>query len=123
MKKCSLILLVVCVLCFAGCSKNTPKGVVKTYYKELQSKNYEGAAQYFAESENQETSTAFAGKLKESIEDHGGLKSYQVLGDSICDDSTVVVFTTFSFSDGESGTSDMRVLKKGGDWKIDAMCK
>ena len=65
MKKLGLFLSVVCLLCMVSCSKNSPKGVVKTYYSALQDKQYEEATRCFAGLEGEDDMQAIAGKLKE----------------------------------------------------------
>lgn len=113
----------------SGCSKNTPRGVVENYYSALQSQKYDEAAQCFSSYENsgnddaQELVSAFSGKLKESLEEKEGLKSYKITGDSICNDSVAYVFSQYELGNGEAADTKIRVVKEGEDWKIDPMSK
>ena len=123
MKKLGLFLSVVCLLCMVSCSKNSPKGVVKTYYSALQDKQYEEATRCFAGLEGEDDMQAIAGKLKEGMEKNEGLKSYEVLGDSLCNDTLAFVNARYVYGNGEEGVSNIGVVKQNGEWKIDPMSK
>lgn len=129
MKKLFGFLMVMAVVCLVGCSKNTPKGVVEDYYNYLQNKEYDKAAQCFAsdnsqdESQKEEIVSQFSSKLKESLEEQNGLKSYKILSDSICNDSTAYVMTQYTLGNGETDDTKIKVVKEGEDWKIDPMSK
>ena len=128
MKKIAFFMMVAALFLLPGCSKNTPKGVVKTYYNALMDKDYEKSAQCFCTvSELGEDEDAqmqgFAGKLKESVEQYEGVKSYEIVRDSVCSDSVAMVYAKFVWGNGEEGQSDIRVVKQKGEWKIDPMSK
>ncbi|MBO4402085.1 MAG: DUF4878 domain-containing protein [Bacteroidales bacterium] len=128
MRKIVCLWIAAALFCLAGCSKNTPKGVVDKYYSDLQHKNYEAAVQNFVIMKDSETSqeemlASFADKLGKSLEEEGGLKSYKILRDSICNDSVAVVFTQFTKGNGESADADIRVVLEGETWKIDPLSK
>ena len=57
------------------------------------------------------------------LEEAEGLKTYKILGDSICNDSTAYVFTQYSMGNGENSESRFKVVKEGEEWKIDPMSK
>lgn len=111
------------MLGMVSCSKNTPKGVVKTYYSALQDKKYEEATRCFAGLEGEGDMQAVAGKLKEGVEESGGLKSFEVLKDSLCSDTMAVVTAKYVYGNGEEGTNSIDVVKQNGEWKIDPMSK
>lgn len=123
MKKLGLFLSVVCLLCMVSCSQNSPKGVVKTYYSALQDQEYEEATQCFAGLESEDDMQAIAGKLKEGMEKNKGLKSFEVTGDSLCNDTLAFVTVKFIYGNGEEGAGNIGVVKQNGEWKIDPMSK
>lgn len=123
MKKLGLFLSVVCLLCMVSCSQNSPKGVVKTYYSALQDQEYEEATQCFAGLESEDDMQAIAGKLKEGMEKNKGLKSFEVTGDSLCNDTLAFVTVKFIYGNGEEDAGNIGVVKQDGEWKIDPMSK
>ena len=126
MKKIALFCLAAAsVTLFAACSKNTPKGVVNTYYTEVQNQQYENAVQCFAHLEGGEDVSMedFAGKLESSMKSVGGLKSYEILGDSVCNDTLAFVQAKCVFGNGEEEESSVKVVKQDNEWKIDPMSK
>ena len=129
MKKLSGLFTAAAIVCLMGCSSNTPSGVVEKYFNFLQTEQYDKAAQCFAsingenDSQKEEIVSSFSGKLKESLEEAEGLKTYKILGDSICNDSTAYVFTQYSMGNGENSESRFKVVKEGEEWKIDPMSK
>lgn len=123
MKKLGLLMFCACLCCMVSCSKNSPKGVVKTYYSALQNQKYEEATQCFAGMESEEDMQAIAGKLKEGMEKNEGLKSFEVVSDSLCNDTVAFVATKFVYGNGEEGESNVGVVKQNGEWKIDPMSK
>ncbi len=128
MKKIGLFMMVTALFLLVSCSKNTPKGVVKTYYNALIDKDYEKSAQCFCTvselgGDEEAQMKGIAGKLKESVETYDGIKSYEILRDSVCSDSVVMVYANFVWGNGEKSQSDIRVVKQNGEWKIDPMSK
>lgn len=126
MKKVSLLLAVACLLCMVSCSKNSPKNVVKTYYSAVQNRQYEEATKCFSGldgEDDSESMQAIAGKLKEGVEKADGLKSYEILSDSLCNDSVAFVRVKYVYGNGEEGESNIEVVKQQGEWKIDPMSK
>ncbi|MBO4282156.1 MAG: DUF4878 domain-containing protein [Bacteroidales bacterium] len=115
------------VILFAACSKNTPKGVVKTYYSEVQNQQYDKAVLCFAnlngDGDEEVSMQDFAGKLESSMKSVDGLKSYEVLGDSICNDSLAYVQVKCVFGNGEEEDSKVKVVKQDNEWKIDPLSK
>lgn len=124
MKKLVVLTMAAAMFMLAGCSKNTPKGVVNTYYSEMQKKNYDKSAECFMKIDGEtQSAKAFAGKLKESVEESEGLKSYEILSDSICNDTLAFVRTKYVFGNGEEGESNVEVVLQDGEWKINPMSK
>ncbi len=102
--------------------------MVKTYYSALQEKNYEKSAQCFMSSDelSEDPSVqvqSFAQKTKESMEKREGLKSYEIVRDSVCSDSLAFVLVKCVFGNGEELQSDIEVVKQEGEWKINPMSK
>lgn len=123
MKRTVLFLLTLGLFCFAGCSKNNPKEVVKSYYTALQDKDYSEAVSYFANVKDVDDVKALEEKLATSLEESGGIKSFNVLGDSITSDTTAFVYTTYTLGNGVSDSTKITAKLEDGNWKIDPLSK
>ena len=129
MKK--LILLVAVALlsvCFAACtSSNTPEGVTKSYLSALQKGNYEKAlrlyfnkGEEFNEQQEQETLQMFEDKMKSSVEDKGGISSYDIQAAEISEDgNSAIVPYTIHYGNGTSVDSKNKTIKVDGKWYLD----
>ena len=126
MKKLFLLALAAAMSSLAGCSRNTPRGVVENYMSCIQKGEYDKSVQYYAPLEGEDAEqfrNAFSKKMKDSMDESGGLKSYEVLKDSVCNDSLAIVWTRHEFGNGEVQESKLELVKRDGEWKIDPMSK
>lgn len=129
MKKLILLAAVALLyVCFTACTNsNSPEGVTKAYLSALQKGNYEKALRlYFNKGEKfdpqqeQETLQMFEDKMKKSVEDKGGIASYEVQAAEISEDgNSAVVRYTIHYGDGTSADSKNKTIKVDGKWYLD----
>jgi hypothetical protein len=127
MKRIALFVMAAAVSLLAGCSKNTPKDVVKTYFSALQSKDYDKVADcvYLSETEGDPAAQKkdLSGWIKMCLEPLGGLKSYEITRDSVCNDSLALVFASYEYGNGDKDASQIELVMQDGKWKINLMNK
>jgi predicted metal-dependent phosphoesterase TrpH len=111
-----------------GGGSNTPAGIEKAVYSQLKSGNYEKAVEILfdnldgtdeATKDKAQSVAAFAEKVKESSEEHGGIKDFEILEEKISDDGeTATVKTKVIFGNGSENTETNEYVKKDGKWKL-----
>lgn len=115
----------------SGNGGNTPAGIEKTVYTELQKGNYEKAAKLLVESldsdkestaeQKTEMIKAFTEKAKQSMEAKGGIKSFEVMEEKIASDGlSATVSTKVIYNDGTEKMEDSKYVKKDNTWKLSA---
>ena len=126
MKKLILLALCAAMCALAGCSRNTPRGVVENYMSCIQKGEYDKSVQYYSTMEGKDADqfrNGFSKKMNESVEDAGGLKSYEILKDSVCNDSLAIVWVKHEFGNGDVQEDVLELVRRDGEWKIDPMSK
>ena len=125
MKKITLFVMAAALCCLAGCSKNTPKGVVKTCFSMLQSEDYDKVSEFVCLSDSEEDPAQqrkdIADLLRFYYGYNGGLKSYGIVRDSICSDSSAIVFMEIEFGNGEKDKREIELAIQDGKWKINLL--
>lgn len=130
MKKVILGLAVLfCAVLVISCSKSSPKDVVNQYVEAMQAKDYEKAADcfYYGKEENTEEARAQLIALLEkggkSIEEKGGIKSFEVLSDEENEDKGIVK-GKIVYGNGEvDEDATLTTVKVDGKWFIDLESK
>lgn len=126
MKKLILALTVLfCAVVVISCSSNSPKGVVTKYFKAMQAKDYEKAADcfYYGEAEDAEAArtqlVALLTKAGKSLDEKNGLKSFEVTSVEENGDNAVVTGKiTYGNGDVEENETT-KTVKVDGNWYID----
>ena len=119
-------------LVMAACGgDNSPKGVAEQAVKCIQDKDYEGYVDLMriTEKEGQDVAETKQGiadllrsKAESTLDKKGGIKSYEVLSETVADDgNSAVVQIKVTYGNGEEKTDDMKMVKSdGGKWLIDS---
>jgi uncharacterized protein YpuA (DUF1002 family) len=121
------ILMAICAFVFASCGgSKTPSDTVKTYFKAIQSKNFNDLMNCFdmdAKETDAKEMKALEEKFNESSEELGTLKSYEILSEEISEDgATATVKATSTIEkDGKEKTEEQsfKLNKVNEEWKID----
>ena len=132
MKK--IFLAITAILFFAvSCNDgggNTPAGIEKAIYSQLQKGNYEKAVEIMfavdskeakenASATNKEELAAIAEKAKQSVEAQGGIKSFRITKEEISKDGlTAVVTSTIVYGSGKEDTKQSKYVNEDGKWKL-----
>ena len=124
MKKLILGLAVVfCAVLVISCSSNSPKGIVTKYFKAMQAKDYEKAADcfYYGDEEAEAARTqlvALLTKAGKSLDEKNGLKSFEVT--SVEENGeTAVVTGKITYGNGEVEENEtIKTTKVDGNWYI-----
>jgi hypothetical protein len=139
-KLVSLVSLSVVALLFVmtscGSKQDTPSGIVKAIYGQLQKGNYENAIEIMfenASNKNEKTDAkqikesvkAFAAKAKESMDEKGGVSSFEIVNETIAEDgksAQVTVKTTYG--DGSTDEETNKFVKnEDGKWEMNIFNK
>jgi hypothetical protein len=130
MKKVSVILVLLAmtislslVSCGGGGGK-TPADMEKTLWSYVQKGNYDKYIDYLidisADGENKEQmksmKTMFTGKIQASMDEKGGLKSFEVKTVSE-DETTAELAISFTYGDGSTDKQTASYKKVDGKWK------
>ncbi|MDR1881911.1 MAG: DUF4878 domain-containing protein [Prevotella sp.] len=132
MHKITSILAVAAIALFAascGGGSNSPAGIEKAIYSQMQKGNYEKAVEILYDNlDNDKTSTAeekaqsatsFAGKAKQSAEAKGGVKNFEILEETFAEDgASATVKSKIVYGNGSDETQTTKYVKKDGAWKI-----
>ena len=125
MKKLILGLTVLfCAVLVISCSNNSPKGVVTKYFKAMQAKDYEKAADcfYYANTENAEESRAqliaLLTKAGKSLDEKEGLKSFEITSVEENGEEAVVK-GKITYGNGVEEDETINTIKIDGNWYID----
>ena len=124
------IIAVTAVNC-GGSAGNSPASIEKAIYSQFQKGNDEaGIKIYFENSTAEKTEKqdemikAFAEKQKESIEAKGGIKSFEIIEETIDESGeTAIVVTKITYGDGTDKEEKNKYTKVEGKWKINAAGK
>lgn len=120
----------IAALTMSGCSDNSPKGVAEKAVSCMQAKDWKGYVDlmYFEEKEGKDIAKEkeeFAALLKEkgdkTIDEKGGIKSYEIISEEIAEDgNTATVKAKIVYGNGEEDKDETIKLKKDGkgNWKI-----
>ena len=127
MKKVFSFLAVAAIMFFAAScgGSNTPAGIQKAIYTQVQKGNYEKALDIMIDNldakdgESVEVLRSFVDKAKKSDEVKGGLKSFEILSEEFSEDGlSATVTTKFVYGDGSEKTNDTNYVQKDGKWKL-----
>lgn len=127
MKKAILSLTVLMLAVFmVGCTHNSPKNIAKAYMKAIQEQKYEEAVDcmYISGSdedvkETKEEMVSLLKKFGKSVEQHQGIKKFEVTGvEENGDSATVKGIVTYN--DGKTKEDTVKTVKVDGKWYIDA---
>jgi hypothetical protein len=132
MKHANLVLLLfagVSAMWIASCSpkQTTPAGTVDTYLKCLKAEKFDDAVKCFQmDSTTAKELKALSAKMEASIENQGGLESYELIkdGETIAEDGlSAEVKAKMVMGNGEEHESDFKLNKVNDEWKIDLKSK
>ena len=137
MKKVSVVLVLfamtICLsLVSCGGGGSTPADLEKNLWTYVQKGDYEKAIKYWAdisvdgETKEQMKSMAaiFAGKMKESMEEKGGLKEFKIVNETIsADGETATVDVALTYGDGSTEEQSNKYVKVDGKWMKDSAGK
>ncbi|MDH6354517.1 PBP1b-binding outer membrane lipoprotein LpoB [Dysgonomonas sp. PH5-45] len=128
----NFLAIAVIALLFASCSDNSPAGIEKAIYNQMQKGDFEKAVETMISNmdgydkdndksaeEKAQVIAAFAAKAKQGAEAKGGIKSFEIVNEDIAEDGlTATVSTKVIYGDGSEDTKDTSYIKKDGKWKI-----
>jgi hypothetical protein len=138
MKKLVSLSVVALLFVMTSCSSKqyTPSGIVKAIYGQLQKGNYEKAIEIMFENATnkdektdakqiKETVKAFAEKVKGSIEEKGGLRSFEIVKETIAEDGkSAQVTVKATYGDGSTEEDTNRFVKnEDGKWEMNIFNK
>jgi hypothetical protein len=112
-----------------GDGANSPAGIEKSIYTQLQKGNYKAAVEILIENldsdetpsaiEKSQAILALTKKVEQGIEDEGGIKSFETGEAKIADDGlSATVETKIVKNDGSEKTETTKYVNKDGKWKI-----
>lgn len=119
------------VLAMCACAGgNTPSAVAEKAVKCIQDKNVEGYVDLVylpqkegtsVEEQRQGLVSLLSAKMVKTLDEKGGLKSYDVIKEEIAEDGkTAVVDIKIVYGNGEEDTNSVKLIKdENGDWKLD----
>jgi hypothetical protein len=125
MKKIASLIVAISVLALVSCGSGNqasgPAKAVKTYLDYVKDGKYGKAISCYQQAAELQ---AFEGKMEESMDKQGGLKSF-VLGEETMseDGNSATVEAILTHGNGEVETQTLRLNKIDGEWKIDATAK
>ncbi len=133
MKKCTSFLIVAVIALFAAScgGSNTPAGIEKSIYTQMQMGNYDKAVEMLVDhlagdkeataEEKAQMVTVLAPKAKQTYEAKGGIKSFEITEEKISEDGeSATVSSKIVYGNGEEGTNTSKYVKKDGVWKLSA---
>jgi hypothetical protein len=141
MKKVSIILLcfvatisLSLISCGGGgiTGEKSPSDIELGMWKLVQKGNYEKAIDYWAENSADDAgkeqmkamSKMLVEKMKESMDEKGGLKDVKIESEEIDDDGmTAKVNVLLTYGDGSTEEQSNKYKKVDGKWKIDSSMK
>jgi len=130
MKKVFGILAMAAIVFFAancgGGGGNTPSGIEKSIYTQMQKGNYDKVIGIMIDNldATKEQKAQFAAlftsdKIKKEIEKDGGIKSFEIAKETISEDGlSATVETKIVNNEGKESTKTSKYVKKDGKWKI-----
>jgi hypothetical protein len=131
MKKVMFFVFAASLFVLAGCSSNnSPSAIESEMLTQMKNGNYEKAVElYFKYTNNAKEDTsaeemaeytkAFAQKAKESAEKQGGLKSFEIVSETISEDGTEAeVVSKLVYGDGSDKEETSKYVKVNEQWKI-----
>ncbi|MDR2839755.1 MAG: DUF4878 domain-containing protein [Paludibacter sp.] len=117
-----------------GSSANSPAAIEKSMYIEFQKGNYDKGVEILianldsnnssssdetSESEMAESIKTLAEKNKNNYEEKGGLKSFEILKETISEDGqTATVESKVLYGNGSEDTNTSAYVKRNGVWKV-----
>ena len=126
----SILALAAIALLAANCGGgggggNTPSGIMKSVYTQMQAGNYDKAAKFFLDNldatdkeKAQYGALITSDKLKKSAEEKGGIQSFEIVSEKISDDGlSAVVEMKIVGKNGKTETNKGSFVKKDGVWK------
>ncbi|MBO4214743.1 MAG: DUF4878 domain-containing protein [Bacteroidaceae bacterium] len=126
-KVLSILSLALVALAFVSCSKDTPEAVVEQYVAALQAGQYEEALDLFhfkkdlTDQEKQQYVSLMREKWSKELDQKGGIEGCEITNvETASDGNSAVVNYVVKYSDGSTKSSDARLLKIDGKWKMDA---
>lgn len=132
MKKVVYFLLATVVVLFivnCGGTPNTPAGIEKAMYSQLKKGNYEKAIEILFDNLEDKAETkdlakeqmikGFAEKAKQSFDEKGGIKSFEIVKETISEDGEhATVESKMVYGKGEEETQKSNYVKKDGKWYL-----
>lgn len=124
MKKHLIFWSAVMAIFFAACGgSKTPSSTVKNYLNAVQSKNFEKALECFNYDKtetNEEEMKALVEKFETSVDEQGGLKSYEILSETIAEDgNSATVKITQTWGNEQTEEQEVNLTKINEEWKIE----
>ncbi len=120
----SIAVVIGSLVFFSGCGQSGgggggPEGVVKSFLKSAQAKNYSKAITCYSPSIAEEPGAKekLTGYLKSSMEQKGGIASFSV-GEASIDGEKARVSYTVTYKDGAQDESKINCVKENGKWYL-----
>lgn len=111
----------IAVLMMSCGSSETPGSVAKKFYQEIADGNCEKFMKETTEPTEEELAmvSAICEKMKASLDEKGGLKSVDVVSETIAEDGkTANVVLNLTFGDGTTSEEDQKMeMQDNGKWK------
>lgn len=129
----AVALITVLVGCSNGGGNKVPAQISKSLWEQVKKGNYEKAANIWIENaifdtddpmtaeQKQQTVEALAEKMKESVEEKGGIKDFSIMKEAIDEEAgTAEVFYKVTYNDGTVLEESDNYRKVDGTWKINS---
>ncbi|MDR3269608.1 MAG: DUF4878 domain-containing protein [Tannerella sp.] len=124
------------VMTSCGSKQGTPSGIVKAMYGQLQKGNYEKAIEIMFENATdknekadaeqiKESVKAFAAKAQESIEEKEGIRSFEIVKETVAEDGkSAQVTVKVTYGDGSTKEDTNKFVKnEAGKWEMNIFNK
>lgn len=117
------------VSCSKSSAVKSPKEIEESIYTEVQNGNFDKAVELFYDNVDRgdnastkiekEEMKAISEKTKQSAEAKGGLKSFDILSETISEDGkTATVSTQINYGNGSVDLQQSSYMNKDGVWKM-----
>jgi len=137
MKKVSVVLVLLAMtiglsLVSCGGGGSTPADLEKNLWTYVQKGDYEKAIKYWADisvdgdtkDQMKAMTTMFAEKMKNSMEEKGGLKEFNIVKETISEDGeSATVDVALTYGDGSTDEQSNKYVKVDGKWRKDSAGK
>lgn len=121
MKKFASMAVALLLVCFmVSCGPATPSDIAADSIEYIQAGDYESYVNTFDMSAEDKAQyrEMFEKKATESLEESGGIQSYEIVSETISEDGTeATVEAVITYGNGETDNASFKFRKVGEEWK------